>query len=259
MTRRLIILILFIICILVVLYLLFSWWIALTVGLLIIGTIGYLEKIFNIEIPKILRILLLSLFILLSVSNLIYSKYKENSIRQELQNAKDATALYKGQISNIIENNSNLQKKLKEAQDNINALSEYGEVSTYTFYGDQQSGQWLSPFTPVSKWTEGYLTVTNNLYYFKRTPDAIRHYKDLIKKCPKFPFPYLALSQSLKNNGDPSWKQYAIKAQSIMRKTTKIPLHSKDHDGWLEQVNKILDPNQMNSVIIRGNIHKSEK
>ena len=293
MKSHLKILIVLTICALIVVSLLFSWWISFVVGLLILGTIGYVEKIFNIEIPNKIRILLLCLFIFLSVGNLIYSNFKERSLnwklqqtkevgefskgqitdlaekerdlRQQLQKAENSTTLAKAQISDLIENNRILQQQLKEAQDNatsarneINDLAEYGEVSTYTFHGYQESGLMLSPFTPASKWTDGYLTISNNIYLFKCTPDAIEHYKVLINKCPKFPFPYLALAGCLLNNEDPSWRQYAIKAQSIMKKTTKIPLHCKAHDGWLEQVNRLLDPNQMKSVFVKGGLQKSE-
>jgi hypothetical protein len=131
-------------------------------------------------------------------------------------------------------------------------------VATYNFGGYQQSGQWLSPFTPVSKWTNGYLTVRDGVYTFDCSQNSMDYYENIIKKCPKFPFPYLALSQCLLNRKDPSWKEYAAKAQSILNKTTEIPLHSQDHDGWLEQVNKILDPTQINSVLSPRKKHESE-
>jgi len=256
------------------------------VGLVLLGAVGFVEKIFSVEFSKNLRILFITIFISFSVGNLFYSHYKENSVNLKLQTGKEQIAdltkkeadlrqklhqtegdlgSAKGQIADLTEKNRHLQQDVKEAHDaaaaakaETDALTEYGEVATYTFYGLQQSGQFLSPFTPVSKWTEGYLTVSNNKYLFKCTTDAIKHYKDLIIKCPKFPFPYLALSGCLLKHGDPSWRHYAIEAQTIMKQTTKTPLHSKDHDGWLAQVNKFLDPAQMNSVVVEEEIHKSE-
>lgn len=206
-----------------------SYTMALAVGIFIIGAIGYMEKIFSVELPRATRLILFSLLSVLFIFNSLYTYNKDKMANEKVLNAE----------------NSALQ-----AREQISSLTEYGEIATYTFKGLQQSGQFLSPFTPVSKWTEGYLNVENNQYYFSCTNDAIEHYNNLIDTFPRFPFPYLALSGCLRKNNDASWRDYAIKARSILEKTTMIPLHCKEHDGWLEQINKLLDPNKINEVLI---------
>jgi hypothetical protein len=226
--------------------LLVSWWTALAVGLLLLGSVGYVEKILRFEVPKTLRILFLIIFVLLSLGSLIYSQYKENvgeqaskaakgqivdltkkesGLRDQVQQNEGDLESAKGQIAELTQKTRYLQQQSKEAQDaaaaakaETKAFTEYGEVATYTFYGLQKSGQWLSPFTPVSKWTEDYLTVRNNEYWFKCTPDSIRHYQDLINEYPKFPFPYLALSQCFQRTGDSLWKDYATNPSSAVQK-----------------------------------------
>ena len=268
-------LIISIISLLFIITLLLSRWTALTIGLLILGAVGYCEKIFNIEITKKIRITLLIIFLTLSIVNIFYAYFKEYNANQKIQQANDdaemakkqAVDLYKKeqraqiQIANLIKKDQELNQQLGEAEKSaktakkqINDLSDYGEVATYNFDGLQKSGQWLSPFTPVNKWAQGYLTVTDNNYLFNCKPDAMKHYQEIINKYPKFPFPYLALSGCLLKNQDPSWKKYAMKAKSILEITTKIPLHSKDHDGWLKQVNKILDPTQIKDVYTHGEV-----
>jgi tetratricopeptide (TPR) repeat protein len=254
---------------------LLSKWTALTIGLLILGAIGYCEKIFDIEITKKIRITLLIIFITLSICNIFYSSFKEYNASQKIQQANDAAEIAKKRAGDLSEKQkiaqieiANLNKKdqelhqqlgeaeksVKTAKKQINDLSDYGEVATYTFDGCQQSGQWLSPFTPVNKWAQGYLTVTDNKYPFKCNPDAMKYYQEIINKYPKFPFPYLALSGCLLKNQDPSWRKYAMKAKSILEITTKIPLHCNDHDRWLKQVNKILDPKQIKDVFTGGEV-----
>lgn len=279
-------LIIFIVCLLLSLSLLLSRWTGLTIGLIVLGAFGYIEKIFNIEITKRIRITLLIFFIILSAGNIFYSYYKEYSTNHKVQQAKDDADLAKKQVVDLSEKEQQLRKQLYESQNQIvsliekgrklsqqleeaensakaakkqiNDLSDFGEVATYTFDGYQQSGQFLSPSTPVSKWSQGYLTVANNNYLFKCNPDAIKHYKEIIDKYPRFPFPYLALSGCLLKNQDPSWRKYAIKAKSILEITTQIPLHCEAHDGWLKQINKILDPKQLNDVYINGGIQISK-
>ena len=268
-------LIISIVSLLFIIALLLSKWTALTIGLLILGAIGYCEKIFDIEITKKIRITLLIIFIILSVGNIFYSYFKEYNANQKIKEANVSAETAKKQvvdlsekqtkaqieIVNLVKKEQELHQQLKEteksakaAKKQINDLSDYGEVATYNFHGLQKSGQWLSPFTPVNKWAQGYLTVTNNNYLFNCNPDAMKHYEEIINKYPKYPFPYLALSGCLLKNQDPSWKQYAMKAKSILEITTKIPLHSKDHDGWLKQVNKILDPSQIKDVYTHGEV-----
>jgi hypothetical protein len=185
-----------------------------SVGLIILVTLGYIERILGIQLTRKMRIFLLVLFILLSAGNAIYSYYKDRNLH-----------------------------------DQITDLSEYGEVATYNFDGYQKSGRFLFPSTPLSNWNKGYLTKRDGMYLFNCSQDSIEHYKDVINKHPSFPFPYIALSGCLYKKNDPSWKEYAVKAQTILRKTTKIPLHSADHDGWLINIEKFLDPLQTESVI----------
>jgi hypothetical protein len=243
------------ICSLFVVSLLLSKWKALTIGLIILGAFGYLEKIFNIDITRRTRITFLTVFLILSAGNLFYAHYTN----QKIQQANDAAEIAKNQFVDLSEKEQELREKLEEAESSaklarkqLKDLSDYGEVATYAFDGYQQSGQFLSPFTPVSKWSQGYLTVTDNKYLFKCSPEAMKHYQDIIDKFPRFPFPYIALSGCLLKNQDPSWREYAMRAKSIFEITTQIPLHCKVHDGWLEQVNKILDPKQLRDVYIDG-------
>jgi hypothetical protein len=247
MKRRLIILILFIICTLFVLCLLFSWGIALTVGLLIIGTIGYLEKIINIEIPKILRILLLSIFISLSVGNLIYSKYKENSInfklqeaneegkklRQELQNQKEEDINNKRQISD-------LKMKTSSQEERQDVIQEYSEVASWNFQGSLEIGSGVAVSSPVSNWTNNFVKEKDGQISWQCSSDALVNYKRITNKYPKYPFPYYLITLCLKNANDPSWKIYARKGLDICNKTTMVPKHSPSHDDVLKRLKELL-------------------
>jgi preprotein translocase subunit Sss1 len=272
MKKYLVILSIVMICALFALGVIVWWWL-FSIGLAILGTLGYFDRIFHIKWSRKWSFFLLAIFLLFSVAyiiaNIIKSADSETQIAdlsKDLKQEKNHNRLAKEEIANLIEKERDLRQKLKQAEDaateakgQIADLAEYGEVATYNFNGYQRSGQFLSPFTPVSKWTEGYLTVRNGFYYFDCGQNSMKHYESIIEKCPKFPFPYLALSQCLLHNKNPSWKEYATKAQSILKKTTKIPLHSQDHDGWLTQVNKLLDPTQIESVLSPEVKQKSNK
>ena len=77
-----IILIIVIICAPFALGIFVSWWLALSIGLIILGTLGYVERIFNIKLPRKWSLLFLLLFILLSVGNIIRSNHSENVVTE---------------------------------------------------------------------------------------------------------------------------------------------------------------------------------
>ena len=61
-----------------------AWWLTLSIGLLILGALGYVERITGNEWPKKWRILLLVLFMILSLGNIIVARYKQQAdIRRE--------------------------------------------------------------------------------------------------------------------------------------------------------------------------------
>ncbi len=192
----------------------------LSIGLLVLGTIGYFEKIFNLHIPRRLCTVFLIIYISLYITNIIYSHHKENNAKQ----------------------------KLYGAEARLNNITEYGDVATYTFNGYQKFGVIAFPCTPVVNWNVGHIINENNFYHSECSADDLQYYINIIAKCTKFPFPYIAVSLCLLANHDHTWKTYALKAKSILEITTTIPLHCKDHDGWLVQINKLLDPAQRNSV-----------
>jgi uncharacterized membrane protein len=77
MKKCLIIVIVFVFCGLFAVSFIFSWRLALSIGLIILGSLGFLEKIFKIKWGMSLTILFLVLFVALSVVQAIYSHYKE--------------------------------------------------------------------------------------------------------------------------------------------------------------------------------------
>lgn len=142
--------------------------------------------------------------------------------------------------------------KLKEDVENLQRVPEYGLVAKYCFSGLELQGRTLYPFTPVANWSDGYLRIENNIYHFTCSEDSLKHYKKIIEKEPKFPFPYIAVAQCLYSRNDPEWRTWAEKAESILEITTQVHTRSIDHDRWLVQIKKLLDPSLENSVIKKG-------
>lgn len=64
-----------------------SWWV-LFLGLLVLGSLGYIEKILNLNWSSRAQIFLLLGFIAFSVTQIIVSQYKESELNKQIQSGK---------------------------------------------------------------------------------------------------------------------------------------------------------------------------
>jgi len=137
MKRHSIILIIVIISALFALCLFVPWWLVFPIGLFILGTLVYVERIFKIKWSRKLIILLFVLFVIFSTANIIKSKRSEDAnertkrdiaalskeredLRKELKQAKDNTETAKGQIAD-------LKSEVKESKTKLSDLKKKTE------------------------------------------------------------------------------------------------------------------------------------
>ncbi len=173
---------------------------------LILGVLGYtLEKIFDFKLSRKIRVILLGFFISFSVGQFIYSNFNQRTLETEFE-----------------------------------AIRDYGEVATWTFLGAKSLGG-METGSPVGGWRKNYVWEKDGNIGWKCNSEAINHYKQIIDKHPRYPFPFYPLVICLKKQGDDSWRQYAKKAISILEKTTLVPGRSPDHDDALLRFKELLN------------------
>ncbi len=85
-----------------------SWWVPISIVLVILGALGHVERIFNIKWSRKWSILFLSLFILFSAGNIIKSKTSE-----------DVATKAKGQIAGLTKDKDELREEVKQAKDDV--------------------------------------------------------------------------------------------------------------------------------------------
>src|SRR5205823_10416248 len=90
--------------------------------------------------------------------------------------------------------------------------------------------------TPLSTILDGTYIVENGKLYFKGDAESETKYELAIQKYPTFPFSYYALSLSLKRRNDPSWRQIATNAISILEQTTIIEGCDEAHADALKDL-----------------------
>src|SRR5271157_4978261 len=271
-TKRIILTIL-IICALSALGIFVSWWFAISISLIILGTFGYLEQIFNVKWSRRLRVLLLILFVVFSgaytVTNFIKSKHSERQIANlsSLYRPIEESALehypelpkekaiknYLDGINNIEADNKQLKEENSKNKQQISELTmkskiseemAYQEYALYNAFGWKKgisgiNGIPINP-TPLMDWNKDFASRSEGKISCNCTSTAIATCKSMTEKFPQYPFPYYFLSMCLKEKGDPSWRGYANTVKSILTKTTKMQNHNGDHDLIIIEVSKLL-------------------
>lgn len=140
---------LFVLCLFV------PWWLAFPIGLIILGTLAYVERIFEIKWSRKLVILFFILFVIFSTGSIIKSKRSEDAnvrtkqevadlskeredLRKELKQAKDDTETAKGQIAG-------LKSELTESKIKLSDLKKKTEPRSLLPEQKTKLGQLLPP------------------------------------------------------------------------------------------------------------------
>jgi hypothetical protein len=121
-------------------------------------------------------------------------------------------------------------------------MNEYTHVATWNMAGKAILWNSKELETPISGWDTDYR---------KKGPigesewecgsAALYHYRDVMEQYPKYPFTYYALAKCLRIKGEPAWEEYATKAVTILKKTTRLYGHASDHDDALVELSTVLE------------------
>ena len=94
--------------------------------------------------------------------------------------------------------------------------------------------------SPLSTALRGCYVVRGEIINFKIDAEHEPRYRQIIADYPRFPFAYLALVETLRNEGKPEWREVAKKGVDILKQTTAIAGHDKAHDDGLAALEKYL-------------------
>ena len=156
-----------------------QWQLALTVGLVILGSLGYLEKITKVELSKKIRVSLFILFVALSMGQAIYSHFKEGNLNNKLNQANENTSNAKEQIRALVGSERELRERTRLAEDAaLKAkqdadLLRYQDVALYNAIGNKSGTLNGIPFvkTPINDWSQHFMTRDNGNIQFACNSD----------------------------------------------------------------------------------------
>jgi hypothetical protein len=94
--------------------------------------------------------------------------------------------------------------------------------------------------TPLSTALRDCYVVRGEIINFKIDADYEARYRQIIAEYARFPFAYLALAETLRNEGKPEWREVAKKGLDIFKRTTAIAGHDKAHDDGLATLERYL-------------------
>jgi len=124
--------------------------------------------------------------------------------------------------------------KIQQLQSTTEAVRGFSDVAKLNPAGlPFREGKGIRYDTPLSTALRDLYVTTDSTIAFKLGLQFEPQYKRIIEEFPRFPFAYLALVQSMRSRGDPSWREYAQKGVSILEKTVTIEGHDAGHDEAL--------------------------
>jgi hypothetical protein len=129
----------------------------------------------------------------------------------------------------------------KEARQKADRL-QYYDIALYNAIGNKSAKVAAIPLvaTPINDWSEEFVIRSKGKIGFDCSPEAVDACKAIIEKMPLYPFSYYFLAKCLKEQKDPLWREYALKAQRILNETTTFPSHNGDHDVALKEIGELL-------------------
>ncbi len=173
---------------------------------------------------------------------------------KDMPDGPDKQNLQKEYIHNLMElqklaiNNTSKSSGEQVKKPDEPIFEEYGKYAMYDVMGYERSpgiraiNGIIVDQSPLEDWNKDFVRRSGDDFNCNcNVSSATKTCQTMISGYPLYPFPYYFLSICLKGKGDPSWREPALRAKSILDKTTKLPQHFKDHDLILEKVNKLLE------------------
>jgi hypothetical protein len=131
--------------------------------------------------------------------------------------------------------------KIEQLQDVTDAVRAFSDVSRLDPTGAPFRGSGIQYNSALcTALRDLYIDTGNDPAHFKLGREFEPRYRAVIDQFPRFPFGYFALTESLRNRGDPTWREYAEKAVTILEKTTSIEGHEQSHDQALKILRRYL-------------------
>jgi transcriptional antiterminator Rof (Rho-off) len=216
--------------------------------------------------------LLVIIFILLSVAlvylsheNLRESREERVKAGEALQRAPSAEDIVKRaqqELEKLRQSGEEGRKEVdritslvKEAEGKLSAVetlakearqkadrSQYLDIALYNVIGNKSAKVAAIPLvaTPINDWSELFVIRNKGKIGFDCSPEAVDACKAVIEKMPLYPFSYYFLAKCFKEQKNPLWREYALKAQRILKETTAFPSHHGDHDLALKEIGELL-------------------
>ncbi len=216
--------------------------------------------------------LLLFVFILVSIALVYFAHENLRESREERIKAGEALQSVRS-VEDIVKNAQQELEKLKlsgeegkkevgriaalvkEAEAKLSAVEtlakdarqkadrlQYYDISLYNAIGNKSAKVAAIPLvaTPINDWSEMFVTRSKGKIGFNCSPEAVEACKAVIEKMPQYPFSYYFLAKCFKEQKNPHWREYALKAQQILKETTAFPSHNGDHDVAFKEIGELL-------------------
>ena len=135
-------------------------------------------------------------------------------------------------------------RKIRILESELATIRDYSLVARRDALGNPPGGGIGSDIKfndDLTRLLEDMYTINDNQIIMRRGPEAEQRYREVIQKFPKFPFGHYFLALCLREHGDNEWKDRAFHAVEVLKITTQIESHNKNHDEVLERISAWLE------------------
>ena len=143
-------------------------------------------------------------------------------------------------------------KELTNLKKGVSDIKDYASVARLNLFGLEHTYAYPLKFeTELSNLMEKAIYVKSNQVLFYVNDSAIQWLTIAIEKYPKFPFSYYAMFEILLRMNKKKCLEYAYNCIEILKITTTIEGHHKQHDDALKQlIGTVADIEQHRPIII---------
>jgi hypothetical protein len=218
------------------------------IALIMIGAIGYIEKILKFQFPRRHIIFLFLLFLIFSATQLILSVDSDKNISSlnatieksadEISKLREKTAAQDKKIVSLETDLDVSSRNLSETKNRLSDTLTYSEVATWTLDGSKSLGG-VAVSSPVAGWFKDYIIKKGERVEWKCDSEATEYYKNMTKRYPTYPYPYYFLASCLKNHGQKHWTDIAQQGAQICEKIVKIPNHEPGYEWCLARLKEL--------------------
>ena len=217
-----------------------SFWIC-TIVLLLLGCIGFVEKVCKIDWSRKVWMSLLAVFIIATALQVLIANTDANASARRSEDQTAKVQAMERDSAVMAEQLAKQRAELDVANSQVENIRRFTEVAKLNASGSLTRGGDISFESDLTRLLQPIVTIDENTIRVRKDSEAEAIYKNVVAKFPDFPFGHYYLAISLRERAAIDWTAHAETAMALFQETTRVVGHNSEHDDGLRRVKKLLE------------------